>query len=67
MPKLSPYRNQLDDLHYKSTDWFLYHGNLGVQWVKFVTLYVKLISTVYNFTEDRLYQGGFCRAFPSIS
>ena len=29
MPVLLSYRNQLIDLHSKSTDWFLYEGNTG--------------------------------------
>ena len=37
MPKLPSYRNQSIDLFWKSTDWFLYDGNFGIQWVKIIT------------------------------
>ena len=31
------YRNQSIDFFWKSTDWFLYDGNFGIQWVKIIT------------------------------
>ena len=34
MPVLPSYRNQLDNLHRKSTDWGLYEGNTGKLWVQ---------------------------------
>ena len=36
MPVLPSYRPQSIDLHSKSTDWFLYEGNTGILWVKYL-------------------------------
>ena len=33
MPVFHSYRKQPIDLPYKLTDWFLYEGNTGIQWV----------------------------------
>ena len=43
MPKLPSYRNQSIDLHTKSADWFLYHGNFGflVKQVNIWHFYIK--------------------------
>ena len=34
MPMFPSYRNQSIDLHYKSINWFLYEGNIGMKKVK---------------------------------
>ena len=34
MPMFLSYRNQSIDLQYKSIDWFLYEGNIGMKKVK---------------------------------
>ena len=34
MQVLPSYKNQSIDFHSKSTDWFLYEGNTGIEWVK---------------------------------
>ena len=43
MPVLPSYRNQLIDLHSKSTDWFLYEGNTGIRWVKLFSPTIKAV------------------------
>ena len=60
-PMFPSYRNQSVDLLYKSTDWFLYDGNIGryrVKWVNPIFQSVselngQLKSLVFHFIDSK--------------
>ena len=55
LPMLSSYRNQSVDLQSKSTDWFLYDGNIGHLKVK---ASISMRETLENYIT-KLYQYNF--------
>ena len=51
MPVLLSYRNQSIDLHGKSIDCFLYEGNIGTKWVKYIK---QQLSNIWSLTHRKV-------------
>ena len=55
VPVLPSYRNQSIDLYSKSIDWFLYEGNTGTKWVKYIWGNEKRFEKIVIYPVLRLY------------
>ena len=51
MPKLSRYRNQSIDLQSRSTDWFLYDGNFGIDQICLLVWMMPHVETLSNHSK----------------